>query len=301
MTVSLRRFVTGGRLLAAVLGLGISATLAGAQPPAPGSPAGPGEVRDRPESGEEPAREGRRNDDIETDRDSFTPATSTVARGRVIVESAYTFLDNRRVPETHSFPELLLRSGVTERMEMRLGWNCEIGGARTDTSGSLGGADLSGGGVKRDYRMSYGMKMAMTEQEGWVPASVMIMQGFTPMGGSATATQMVATYAWGWELPNRWKCDMAFRYGTNSEAGDRFEVFAPSAVLKVPVGENWNVHAEYFALFSSNKEHDFVVHYLSPGMHYLVTPDLEVGVRLGWGLNDQAARFFINAGVGLRF
>jgi hypothetical protein len=32
-----------------------------------------------------------------------------------------------------------------------------------------------------------------------------------------------------------------------------------------------------------------------------ITPDLEVGVRVGWGLNDQSARFFVNAGVGLRF
>jgi hypothetical protein len=36
-------------------------------------------------------------------------------------------------------------------------------------------------------------------------------------------------------------------------------------------------------------------------VHYLVTPDLEVGVRVGWGLNDQSARFFSNAGFGWRF
>jgi hypothetical protein len=110
----------------------------------------------------------------------------------------------------------------------------------------------------------------------------------------------VATAACGWELPRRWKFDTAFRYATGSEAGDRFDVFAPSAVLKVPVGEKWNVHAEYFGLFSRNKEPNFVVHYFSPGAHYLLTPNLEVGVRVGWGLNDQSARFFSSAGVGWR-
>ena len=44
------------------------------------------------------------SDEIETDRDAFTPATRTVGRGRLIVESAYTFIDNRRVKETHSSP-----------------------------------------------------------------------------------------------------------------------------------------------------------------------------------------------------
>ena len=41
--------------------------------------------------------------------------------------------------------------------------------------------------------------------------------------------------------------------------------------------------------------------YVSPGAHYLVNEDLEVGVRFGWGLNDQSARFFSNVGLGWRF
>src|SRR5262245_37751155 len=41
-----------------------------------------------------PALDG---DEIETDRDSFTPAPGTAGRGRVIVESAYTYTDNRQV------------------------------------------------------------------------------------------------------------------------------------------------------------------------------------------------------------
>src|SRR5262249_29873261 len=133
MTVSRRPFLTGSRLFATVVGLGITATLACAQPsaadPAALPPAGTppvggdaspelgwrGEILERRESGGEPRREGRREDEIETDRDSFTPAISTAGRGRLIVESAYSFLDNRHVPETHSFPELLLRYGVMER------------------------------------------------------------------------------------------------------------------------------------------------------------------------------------------
>jgi hypothetical protein len=164
MTVSPRPFITGGRLFATVVGLGVAATLACAQPPAADPAAAPpegtppvggdallwlrrpGEILDRPESGGEPRREGRGEDEIETDRDSFTPAISTAGRGRLIVESAYSFLDNRHVPETHSFPELLLRYGVAERVELRLGWNYEVGGAGNDTSGSQGGEGLQGVG-----------------------------------------------------------------------------------------------------------------------------------------------------------
>ena len=67
------------------------------------------------------------------------------------------------------------------------------------------------------------------------------------------------------------------------------------------MGEKWTVHGEYFALFSDGRERDRQQHYFSPGVHYLVTRDFEIGIRVGWGLNDQAANFFSNVGGGYRF
>jgi hypothetical protein len=110
-----------------------------------------------------------------------------------------------------------------------------------------------------------------------VPASAVILQGFTPTGGEATDTQLVATYVCGWELPNRWRVDAALRYGTSSEGEDRFNIWAPSAVLRIPVGERWGVHAEYFGLFAQDRAGDFVRHYVTPAVRFLVTPNLEVG------------------------
>jgi hypothetical protein len=112
---------------------------------------------------------------------------------------------------------------------------------------------------------------------------------------------LVATYAAGWVFPNRWKFDVAMRYGTQSESGDHFNQWAPSAVLKVPIAEKWAAHIEYFGLFTTGKAQNTTQHFVSPGLHYLVTSNLEVGFRLGWGLNDQTPRFFSNVGVGWRF
>jgi hypothetical protein len=112
---------------------------------------------------------------------------------------------------------------------------------------------------------------------------------------------LAATYAAGWELDNRWRLDSAIRYGYASEEGDRFHLWAPSVVLRVPLGERWGVHAEYFGEFSGGKEADVTRHFFSPGARYLVTSDLELGVRVGWGMTDQSARFFANAGLGWRY
>src|SRR5262249_51887364 len=152
--------------------------------------------------------------------------------------------------------------------------------------------------------LSYGLKLLVSKQNRWLPGSALIVQGFSPTGGSHgsnTDSQVIATYVAGWQLPNRWKFDFAIRYGTASEENDHFHTWAPSAVVKVPIGEKWAGHVEYFGIFTSGKEQNSTKHFISPGLHYLVNRDLEIGFRLGWGLNDQSARFFSNVGLGWRY
>lgn len=238
---------------------------------------------------------------IETDRDSFTPATITAARGRLILESGHSFIDNRGVPETHSFPELIARLGVTDWLELRIGSNYEVGGESNSITGGGGDGDLDSVEIESEAKVTYGFKAALTDQDGWRPRSIVILQGATPTSGPENDTHVVATYAWGWELAEGWLWDSAFRYGDGAAEEDDFSRWAPSTVLKVEVAEQLNAHLEYFGVFTDGREDELSQSYLSPGVHYLVTPDLEVGVRVGWGLGADAANFFSNVGVGLRF
>jgi len=239
---------------------------------------------------------------IETDRDSFTPATTTTAAGRLILESAYSFVDNRDVPETHSFPELIGRYGVAEWLELRLGSNYEVGGESNSISGGGSGADdFDSAEIETDAHISYGFKAALTDQNGWLPQSVVIVQGATPTSGRETATHAIATYAWGWELADGWLWDSAIRYGDASTEEDNFNRWAPSTVIKATFADQWTAHIEYFGIFTDGRGNELTESYVSPGVHYLVTPDFEVGVRVGWGTSDDAANFFSNAGVGLQF
>jgi hypothetical protein len=239
---------------------------------------------------------------IETDRDSFTPATTTAGRNRLILESAYSFIDNENVPETHSFPELLARYGVTDWLELRLGTNYEVGGASSSVSGGVGGqGDFEADSIESESTVFYGFKTALTEQDGWMPEMATILQGYTPTSGPETRTHLVATYVFGWIFFEDWTWDSAIRFGTGSEEEDNFNRWAPSTVVKVALTEKWNGHLEYFGIFTDGREEELSQSYISPGLHYLVTPDFEVGVRVGWGLGGDAANFFSNAGVGLRF
>jgi hypothetical protein len=274
-----------------------------ALPPTP-APAIDGFPLEGPEEGRRETGEERTSpfaDHIETDRDAFTPVTTTAGLNRLIMESSYSFLDNRGAPDTHSFPELLLRYGVLKGVELRLGWNYEVGGGGNVVSGNESTEGVDTSHLTREQKVLYGVKVQVTEQEDWIPASIAILQGFTPTGGDATATQLQADYTFGWRFPNRWRWDSSIRFATDSDSGNRFEVWAPSTVLRIPIGERFQVHAEYFGEFSQNRQDNFVRHFFSPGTHYLITPNLELGLRVGWGLNEQSARFFSNVGFGVRF
>jgi hypothetical protein len=242
------------------------------------------------------------SDEIETDRDSFTPATTTAGDRRLIVESAWSFIDNRTVPDTNSLPELVTRYGVNDWLELRLGWNWEAGGAANAISSSGGNLEeTEAAAIERDSQLFYGLKAALTDQNDLRPQSALILQAGTPTFGHDTATQLVATYVAGWQFANRWKWDSALRYGYDSSAGDHFNLWAPSTVLKIPLGESWTVHGEYFGVMSQGRVRDRSQHYFSPGIHYLLTRDLEIGIRVGWGLNDQSADYFNNIGLGWRY
>ncbi|HTM53921.1 MAG TPA: transporter, partial [Pirellulales bacterium] len=182
--------------------------------------------------------------ELETDRDAFTPATSTVGQRVAVLESSYSFINNRTVAETHSFPELLVRYGISERIELRVGWNFEVGGTGDVVSGNEGGED-SAGGIERESQMLYGFKVAVSDQRGWMPRSAVILQGFTPTSGEAPATDVVTTYTFGWELDERWRLDSSMRYGTEHGPHDAFNQWAPSVVLRATINAKWHAHVEY--------------------------------------------------------
>jgi len=252
-----------------------------------------------------PVDEVKETGEIETDRDSFTPATTLAAPTKTILESSYSFIDNRDFAETHSVPELLIRYGASDWLELRFGTNYEIGGEPTDVSSSEGaiGEELETGGsnLEEDVNVNYGAKIDLTDQSRWVPDSALILRGATPTAGNFTATSFVGTYVAGWQLQNGWVWDSAIRYGTSGVGSKRVETWAPSSVIKVPLTEKTKAHIEYFGVFDNLPEGKARKHYISPGIHYLINKNLEIGIRVGWGLNHEAANFFSNVGIGWQF
>lgn len=240
-------------------------------------------------------------DELDTDRDAFTPATNTVVPGHLLLESSYAWIDNRGTPPTNSFPELLVRIGATERLEWRLGFNYEEGSGGSVVSAVEGGEGLFGEELATESNILYGVKLQATDQAGWVPRSSVLVEGFTPVSGAVWGTEPVVTYVFGWELPHEWRFDSAIRYAYADSEEGRFDKWMPSAVLRIPVTERWEVHGEWFGSWTGGLADDKVRPFVGPGTHFLLTPNLEIGCRMGWGLTDDAASYFVDSGLGWRY
>ena len=239
--------------------------------------------------------------DLGTDRDAFTPCTHTVPPGTFLSEGSSVYIDNLTGFPTNNYPEYLLRIGANDWLEWRFGVNYGVGSqGNVVTSVEVGEGTLDGSTLY-ESSVLYGLKMNTSAQDGLRPESCFIIEGTTPVSGDVFGSSPVATYVAGWKSVAGWRLDGAIRYAYAQGLLDWYSRWTPSVVLRVPCTSRWEVHAEWFGNYTAGLTDPTSQPFFSPGTHYLLTKNLEVGLRVGWGLNGTSAPFFSNAGVAWRY
>jgi len=239
--------------------------------------------------------------ELDADRDAFTPSAYCVGPDRGLVEASYVFIDNLSGLPTNNYPELLIRQGANEWWEWRFGVNYGIGSqGNVVTSVEVGEGTLDGSTLY-ESSILYGFKLATSHQDGFLPDSCFIMEAATPTYGDVFGTVPVATIVAGWDLGGDWRLDGAIRYAYSEGAVNWFSRWSPSVVLRAPVTERWEVHAEWFGSYTQGLVEDTQRPFFSPGTHYSITRNVEIGLRVGWGLTDEAAPFFSDAGIAIQY
>jgi len=115
------------------------------------------------------------NERIETERHDFTQSATTVGRHVVQIESGYSYFQKETVTEresVHAFPEMLLRIGLTEDIEVRIRWN-HIWNFISQEQDRIGSEDLR-----------YSLKLQLTRQQEWWsgPTTAVELRGLAPTG-----------------------------------------------------------------------------------------------------------------------
>jgi hypothetical protein len=244
---------------------------------------------------------------IETERHDFTQSVTTVGRGVMQIESGYSYFFKETDLEkesAHTFPELLLRVGLTEDIEFRLRWN-HVWVFREDEEDRIGSEDLR-----------YGLKLQMTRERccSLLPTSALEIRGSAPTAGEAFtngSAQFSLDYIYQWTLIEGITLAGSTGWGTNG-FGDfglvpdeptegYFNAYSQSAVLGFELGEQNTMYTEWFGIFSDGLDEEFSVSVFNVGVDHYVNRDFVLDVRLGFGLTEDSDDVFAGVGGGYRF
>jgi len=266
----------------------------------------PKDEGDKEKEGGEKKDEGNNDDEekeepLESDRPDFTDSSTTVGYQRLQIESGYTYTQAIGGDPTHSahdLPELLIRYGVAERLELRLAWDEGMVFDRY--------TDRNSGRVVNENGstdLEFGFKYAIRKQDKWRPQSAIVVSVSAPVGAPAQSSRQVdafVNYLYSWELTKKLSLNCSTGSLWTAESGDRFSRFSQSASVEYELTEKLHVFNEWFAFFRCDSSDNRPQHYYDAGLTYLVTPNFQLDWRAGLGLNDAADGFFTGCGLTIR-
>ena len=241
---------------------------------------------------------------IETERHDFTQSTTVVGRGTTQVEFGYTFFQGSgetEVEDSHATPELLIRYGLTEKVEFRLRYN-EVW--------QFGDEDLSGA---EDIHWAF--KVRTSDQQGWRPESALEIRATAPTGGVDWSTDEVEfglDYIYGWKISPRVEIYGSSGFSTNglgefafrpsAPADEEFILYTQSVAIGAELTERCTAYTEFFGLFTDGFESDEERPvFFNVGLDYYLSDNVVLDVRAGTGLNADAEDLFFGMGGAFRF
>lgn len=229
-----------------------------------------------------------------SDRPDFTESPGTIAPGRVQVEGGITRQESGE-EEALSVGEILVRIGLGERLEARLG------------VGSWTRVDLPGSRLDGYEDPTVGVKVRLaTPPDGAPrsrPAAGLILGTTIPAGSSELTSdewEPEAVLALAWTLTDRLSLGANLGVAFPTVDGDRFDQFLASATLGIAATDRLGIFVETFG-FSEEEPGGEATQYVDGGVTFSLTDDLQLDARIGFGLNDPSPERFVGVGAAVRW
>lgn len=240
------------------------------------------------------AAQGSESKPLVSDRPDFTESPETVPPGRFQVEAGYTF-SRKGDDKEHTLGELLLRVGLWQQTELRLGLNSYVWLDSPD--GDAHGLEDMSLGVK--IRLAEGSeRFELTQPTVGVIVATTLPTGNADIGEDKPQPEIIL--ALGWDLSERLSLESNFIYAYASEDGERFHQFSGSISLGYTLTEKWRCYIEYFGLVPDSNDGPNAS-FLDGGLTYLINDDLQFDMRVGFGINGPDPNYFTGIGVSRRW
>jgi len=231
--------------------------------------------------------------ELEGDRPDFTESANVVPFGSIQLEGGYSFFGADGLDE-HAFGELLLRIGVYDRLELRLG------------AGSLNWTDDGTEQVFGKDDPSMGAKIQIlygSEQFNILSPDMSLILGTSIPVGTDDFTdkkwQPEGKLCIAWPVTNWFSfgTNLNYTYAYDTGKGHWFSQFSGSMVFGFSVTEELGAYGEYI-IYAPESSGGGSANYLSAGLTWLVTGTVQVDGRFGIRVHDDYDYF---TGIGFVF
>ncbi len=244
--------------------------------------------------------------ELVTDRPDQTESTAIVPAGRVQVElganrAAEEIGDDAGEVEIDAwnFAGTLVRVGLTDRFELRLGWEGWI-----DEEVTIGPVRDSEDGAGDAV---VGAKVKLREGDGASPAIALLVHSSVPVGDDTFSTDRFDP-SFRLSVSHDLAGDIGLGYNIgarteSSPAADGGHTTLASAIYTLsagfPAGDRWGLFVEAFGEVPLSAEGG-PAHLLDGGATYLLRPNLQLDAAAGFGISDAASDWFAGVGVSFR-
>ena len=233
------------------------------------------------------------------ERPGLTDRIMALAAGRVQMEGGYVYLvdESAGVRATqHAVPDMLLRVGLTDRLEVRLGWP---GFVSTHFDQPNAAASSSG-----TVDPNVGFMYDLISRDGLIPQTAVLASVPITLTGNSFAQeslQPLSQVLYNWYLGERLIAGGATGVALFRESGDNFTQWRQTVSVDYLCTDSVSIFAELQLLANHGSADDGWQSLIAGGLSHPLTNRAQLTWRAGLGLNDRAPDFLAGVHFAYRF
>jgi len=232
---------------------------------------------------------------IVTDRPDQTESPTLVPKGYFQIETGGFYTededDNDFKTTSLGYNTTLLRYGLLDNLELRLGWD------NTETKFEANGRELENT-LNGFSTMLLGIKVGITEEKGWLPEIGLLGHLNLPFLAGQDYRPETTGADFRFSFSHTLSETSSLSYNLGAAWGDDSSelAYVYTLVYGISLSERIGFYAE---LYGDLPEDSTANHLWDSGFTYLAQPNLQFDVTVGTGFNTDQ-KFLVSAGVSYR-
>ena len=236
--------------------------------------------------------------DLITDRPDATESPNTVSVGAIQIETGgfYTSFEetidgNKIKQEVLGYNTTLIRYGILDKLELRLGWNFEEGQTTVNNTKLM---DVSSGFSP----LLAGMKVNITQENGWMPTIGLLGHLYLPLtaGNDYKPETTGADFRFSFDHSLSQKSGLAYNIGAQWGNDSPEIAYVYTLVYGYSITDRFGFYAE---LYGDLPENSMANHLWDAGLTYLVSPNFQLDATVGSSITE-GQDLLIAAGISYR-